>query len=91
MSALPVLGVKFTFTGNTISGSSIITNVSNTENIVIGMEISSPIVEISGQNVSLFPLGATVISVDSETQITMSSVAITSVSISIVMVLAPSL
>ena len=77
------INYKFTFTGNTTVGSSIITSISNTENIVIGMELTSPIVTVNDTLISLFPLGATVISIDSDTQITMSSVAISTTTRSI--------
>ena len=80
--AFPI-NYKFTFTGNTTAGSSIITNISNTDNIVIGMEISSPVVMVNGSPTLLFLGGATVVSIDSDTQITMSSVAISTTTDSI--------
>ena len=71
--AFPI-NYKFSFTGSTEIGSSIITAISSTDNIVIGMEISSPVVLVGSDLISLFPIGATVLSIDSDTQITMSSV-----------------
>jgi len=65
------INYKFIFNGDTTLGSNIITSVSDTENIVIGMEIESPIVF----GVQLFPNGTTVVSIDSSSQISMSSVA----------------
>lgn len=64
--AFPI-NYKFTFTGNIVAGSSIITNLSSISNIVIGMEII---------NETYIPTGATVVSIDSPTQITISSNAI---------------
>ena len=49
----------FSFTGSTIAGSQEITNVSSTDNIVIGMEISG-----TGDFEDLIPPQATVISID---------------------------
>ena len=57
------INYKFSFTGDTLAGFSVITNISSTTSIVIGMEII-------GDSV---PVGATVLSIDSSTQITISS------------------
>ena len=65
------INYKFQLTGDLTAGSPIITNLSSVDNIVIGMEII---------NDNYIPTGATVISVDSSTQITISSNATATIS-----------
>lgn len=61
----------FTFNGDTSIGTGVIVNISDTSNIVIGMEIESPIIN----GLPLFSNTTTVVSIDSSSQITMSTVA----------------
>lgn len=67
------INYKFSFNGDTIGGSSVIKSVTDTSNIVLGMEIESPVIG----GIPIFPNNTTVVSIDNSTQISMSSVAST--------------
>lgn len=64
-------GYEYSFTANTINGSNILTNVSNTTGLVVGQILYQA--QESGYLISnIIPMGATIVSIDNLTQITIS-------------------